>query len=324
MHLCSDHIDVYHGKLGNNPNVTATAVNDLIVEGAHSCTTGVISASGGGYTGITGTAPTFTITDNDTASITLAKNASVASVGSAGSVINYTIQISNTGNVAATAITVTDTLVSVVCPTSGGNTIATLAPSTSETCAASYIATQADFDTNGGGDGDIDNSASASGSAGGVPVAASGSEAVLCTQNPALTLVKSANQAGPLTAGQTIVYSFLATNTGNVTLSNVSIDETAFNGTSPPSRHADQRGTDRCCATWRLVGFNGEQRRLDCFETGRFCPVPNQLHGDAKRRGCAAVGIASRPATGQNSAHDKAPGLYAFRCCNPPPPPRSA
>ena len=214
--------------------VTTTAVNDLIVEGAHSCTTGTISASGGGYTGVTGTAPTFTITDNDTASITLAKDASVASVGSAGGVINYTIQISNTGNVAATAITVTDTLVSVVCPTSGGNTIATLAPSTSETCTASYTATQVDFDTNGGGDGDIDNSASASGTSGGVPVSASDSEAVLCTQNPALTLVKSANQAGPLTAGQTIVYSFVATNTGNVTLSDVSIDETAFNGTSPP------------------------------------------------------------------------------------------
>jgi predicted Fe-Mo cluster-binding NifX family protein len=199
--------------------VTTTAVNDLIVEGAHSCTTGAISASSGGYTGITGTAPTFTITDNDTASITLAKNASVASVGNAGSVINYTIQITNTGNVAATAITVTDSLVPVVCPTSGTNTISTLAPSTSETCTASYTATQTDFDTNGGGDGDIDNSASASGTSGGVPVSASGSEAVLCTQNPALTLVKSANQAGPLTAGQTIVYSFVATNTGNVTLS---------------------------------------------------------------------------------------------------------
>ncbi len=214
--------------------VTTTAVNDLLVEGAHSCTTGSIAGSGSGYTGITGASQTFTITDNDTASITLTKNASVASVGSAGSVINYTIQVSNTGSGAATAITVTDTLVSVTCPTSGSNTIATLAPSASETCTASYTATQTDFDGNGGGDGDIDNSASASGVSGGVPVSASDSKAVLCTQNPSLTLVKSANKAGPLTAGETVTYTFLATNTGNVTLSNVSIDETAFNGTNPP------------------------------------------------------------------------------------------
>ena len=227
--------------------VTTTAVNDTLVEGAHSCTTGTISAAGSGYTGVTGTSPTFSITDNDTASITLTKNASVASIPSAGSVINYTIQITNTGSGPATAITVTDTLVSVVCPTSGANTIATLAPSASETCTASYTATQADFDTNGGGDGDIDNSASASGTSGGAPVSASDGEAVLCTQNPGLTLVKTANQSGPLTVGQVITYTFLASNTGNVTMSDVAVSETAFNGTNPPlGTPASRRRTASC------------------------------------------------------------------------------
>ncbi len=214
--------------------VTTTAVNDLLVEGAHSCTTGTIGGSGSGYTGVNGTSQTFTITDNDTASITLTKNASVASVTNAGNIINYTIQISNTGSGAATAITVTDTLVSVICPTSGTNTIASLAASSSETCTASYTVSQADFDNNGGGDGDIDNSASASGTSGGVPVSASGVKAVLCTQNPSLTLVKTANKAGPLVVGDVITYTFLASNTGNVSMANVSVSETAFNGTAPP------------------------------------------------------------------------------------------
>lgn len=214
--------------------VTTTAVNDLIVEGAHSCTTGVISAAGGGYAGVTGTAPTFTITDNDTASITLAKTASVASVTMPGQTINYSILITNTGTGAATSITVSDTLTPVTCPTSGTNTIASLAPAASETCTASYIAAQTDFDTNGGGDGDIDNTASATGTSGGVAVSASASRAVLCTPNPSLSFTKTANTSGPIVAGQVVRFFFDATNNGNVTLTNISPLETAFNGNNLP------------------------------------------------------------------------------------------
>ncbi len=214
--------------------VTTTAVNDVIVEGAHSCATGAVAASGGGYTGVTGAAPTFSIADNDLASITVAKNANVASVAAAGAVINYTVQVTNTGNVPATAISVTDTLVPVTCPTSGTNTIALLAASASETCTASYTVTQADFDNNGGGDGDIDNSASASGTSGGVAVGASNAAAVLCTQNASLIMVKSADQSGPLVAGQVVRYYFTVTNNGNVTMGNISATDTAFNGNNGP------------------------------------------------------------------------------------------
>ena len=214
--------------------VTVTAVNDLIVEGAHSCVTGIISAAGGGYAGVTGIAPTFTITDNDTASITLVKTAGVASVNMPGQTINYTILITNTGTGAATSITVSDTLTSVTCPTSGTNTIIALAPAASETCTASYTALQSDFDTNGGGDGDIDNTASASGTSGGVAVNASDSEAVLCTQNASLSFSKTADTAGPLIAGQVVRFYFDATNNGNVTLTGITPQETAFNGNNLP------------------------------------------------------------------------------------------
>jgi large repetitive protein len=215
-------------------SVATTAVNDLLVEGAHACTTGAIAASGSGYTGVSGTAPSFTITDNDLASVTLNKTAGVASVSTAGAVISYSIKITNTGNVNATGLTVSDTLVPVTCPTSGTNTIATLTPSSFETCTASYSANQTDFDTNGGGDADIDNSASVNGSSGGVSVAATGALAVLCPQNSSLTIVKTANKTGPLQIGEIITYSFIARNTGNVTLSDISVEELSFNGAAPP------------------------------------------------------------------------------------------
>ena len=53
-------------------------------------------------------------------------------------------------------------------------------------------------------------------------------------QTPAISIVKSVTSAGPYNAvGNTIAYQFVATNTGNVTLSDVSID-----------RHPDHPGRD--------------------------------------------------------------------------------
>jgi uncharacterized repeat protein (TIGR01451 family) len=222
------------GNWNTAQTVTTTAINDLLVEGAHSCTTGAITAAGSGYSGVTGTAPTFTITDNDTASLLLEKTANTTGVTAAGAVISYTIKVTNTGTVIATGITITDTLTSVTCPTSSANTIATLAPASFETCTANYSANQTDFDTNGGGDGDIDNTASAMGTAGGVSVSAADSATVLCTPVSTLTIVKSANKVGPLVVGDIVTYSFIAKNTGNVTLNDVSIAEVAFSGATPP------------------------------------------------------------------------------------------
>jgi uncharacterized repeat protein (TIGR01451 family) len=210
--------------------VTVTAVNDLLVEGAHSCTTGAIVATGGGITGATGPSPTFFITDNDTAAITVSKDADVPSVALAGDEIVYSVTVTNTGNVPATALTVTDALAPMVCPTSGNNTIASLAVGANEVCTASYFATQADFDTNGGGDGEINNTASVSGTAGGIPVSGSSQFAVDCAQVPSLDFEKTANLTGPLTVGQTVSYTFKATNNGNVTLSDVNVLELVFNG----------------------------------------------------------------------------------------------
>jgi uncharacterized repeat protein (TIGR01451 family) len=45
-----------------------------------------------------------------------------------------------------------------------------------------------------------------------------------------LSIQKTADTAGPLVAGQTVNYSYLVENTGNVTISGVSVVETAFNG----------------------------------------------------------------------------------------------
>jgi large repetitive protein len=132
--------------------------------------------------------------------------------------------VTNTGvALPITGITVTDTLGTPVCVTSGNATIASLAAGASEPCTFTYVATQVDFDGNGGGDGDIDNSASASGTVGGQPTSAIGATSVALILNPQLTIVKSANTAGPAAVNDVITYTYAVTNTGNLTISGVTI-----------------------------------------------------------------------------------------------------
>ena len=71
---------------------------------------------------------------------------------------NYTVTVTNTGNVTLTGVTVVD-------PLTGQNISGvTLAPGASQTFNTSYTLTQADLDGagNAGGDHDIDNTATAS------------------------------------------------------------------------------------------------------------------------------------------------------------------
>lgn len=65
-------------------------------------------------------------------------------IATPGDVINYTFEVSNSGEVTLNNILLSDPLVpAIACP--GGHPIATLAPAATETCTGSYAITQADF-----------------------------------------------------------------------------------------------------------------------------------------------------------------------------------
>lgn len=165
--------------------------------------------------------------------LTVTKTADKASVGTVGEAIVYSVTVTNTGNTTITGITVTDTLVSLICPTSGADTIASLAPGAGETCTGTYNLTQADLDSNGGGDGDIDNTASASGTgAGGSgPASANGSAAVALNIVNELSIAKSFvistdnGAPGVADVGDVVTYTYVVTNTGNVTLANIFVND---------------------------------------------------------------------------------------------------
>ncbi|MCY1508195.1 hypothetical protein D9M68_424960 [compost metagenome] len=160
----------------------------------------------------------------------------------AGDVIEYDFTVTNTGNVTITNIMVTDPIVTV-----SGGPLASLAPQASDstTFTATYTITQADIEL-----GAVYNLALAEGTdPNGNPIddesqdpSPVGTDDPLyeptcpdCTvtileQNPGIALIKTAifndeNNNGIAEAGETITYNFTVTNTGNVSLSDVTIND---------------------------------------------------------------------------------------------------
>ena len=205
--------------------------------------------------------------------LVLTKTASPTAVSSPG-VVNYTFSIENTGNVALTNITVTDPLPGLVI---SGGPIASLAPGSTDstTISATYTVTQAQIDAGT----PIPNTATATSDEG---VSDSDDATVTIVQNPALTLLKSGtvNDGGDgVDAGDTITYAFTVTNSGNVTVTDITIDDpvagvtvdggpidlapgaadsTTFTGTYTITQADINAGEFENCATANGTGPDGE------------------------------------------------------------------
>jgi uncharacterized repeat protein (TIGR01451 family) len=138
-----------------------------------------------------------------------------------GDVINYTFTVTNTGNVTLTDVLVTDPeVLTITCPS--GNPIPTLLVGATEVCTGSYSITQDDLNA-----GHFRNDADATGTSPTfVEVSDEDFHDETIPQDPELTLVKTGSTDLFSAAGQLIEYTFLVTNTGNVTISGpITIDD---------------------------------------------------------------------------------------------------
>jgi uncharacterized repeat protein (TIGR01451 family) len=139
-----------------------------------------------------------------------------------GNVIAYTFEVTNTGSTTLSNITVADPLPGLIfAPVA----VPTLAPAASAIAAtATYAITQADIDA-----GVVSNTATATGTdpVDG-PVTGSDTVATPLDQIPGIDLVKTVSLAGlstPPVAGEILTYSFTVTNTGSVTLTDVTVTD---------------------------------------------------------------------------------------------------
>ena len=165
--------------------------------------TNVASASNGTVTSNTATE---TVTAAQGPALTLAKNATPSTYAAVGATIAYTYTVTNAGNVSlAGPFTVTDDKTTVTCPPTPS-----LAVGAHITCTATYTITQADIDA-----GSVTNIASASN---GTVTSNTATETVTAAQGPALTLTKTPTPTTYAAVGDVIDYSYVVTNSGNVTL----------------------------------------------------------------------------------------------------------
>ncbi|MFM9446090.1 LPXTG cell wall anchor domain-containing protein [Streptomyces acidiscabies] len=226
-----------------------------------------------------------------------------------GQTITYTYRATNTGNVTLTGVTVKETNFSgsggtpaVSCP--GGS----LAPGASVTCTATYTVTQADVDA-----GKVTNSGTATGIPPGtttpVPSPPSPTNTVTGTQRPALTVAKSTDRTD-LVVGQTVTYSYRATNTGNVTITNLKVNESGFSGTgtlSPitcPSNWLAPGASVTCTATYTVTQADVDAGKLTNSATVSGTP-PNTSTPITSPPGTTTVTGTQKPALTVVKSADK-------------------
>jgi len=198
--------------------------------------TNTATASGAdGGTSVTSDPSTAVVNVTQSPNLLLEKTADVTSAAAAGTAVNYTFTVTNTGNVTLTDVKVTegdftgsDSLSAVSCPTTS------LDPGTDMACTATYSVSLKDMN-NGG---DLVNKAEASGVApnDGPTVTSDSSATVTVNQLPSLSLTKTADVSSVSAAGTTVTYTFTVTDTGNVTVTGVKIAELAgFTGSGTVS-----------------------------------------------------------------------------------------
>ncbi|MEB2780293.1 gliding motility-associated C-terminal domain-containing protein, partial [Algoriphagus sp. C2-6-M1] len=150
-----------------------------------------------------------------TPAIQIVKTDNGAEVDAAGDVITYTLTVTNTGNVTLTDVMVTDPLTGL------DQNVGTLVPGASTAVDTDYVVTQGDMDA-----GSILNTALTTGDAPGDEDPSDDDQVetpVIVAQ--AIQLVKTADQTEVKEIGQVITYTLTVTNTGNVTLTDVTITD---------------------------------------------------------------------------------------------------
>lgn len=161
------------------------------------------------------------------ASLIIDKTADVSSVDTAGDVINYTIRVTNTGSAVHSNVVVNDPLLGGnLTDKTGDNGNNLLEDGEVWVYSGAYTVTQTDLDNNGnlmGGSGMIHNTAVVVTDQITTPITATTDVPIVF--NPEIALIKTAEIAGTGLEGEVITYTFTVTNTGNVTLSNILVDD---------------------------------------------------------------------------------------------------
>ncbi len=237
-------IDCPETKLAPTESFTCTApyeVTQADIDAGRLVNTAEVSAEAPSGDALVSETSTVTVDAVQSPLLVLEKKATPDEADAAGDAIRYTFHVANEGNVTVTALQIVESAFSGTGALAAAECAkVSLAPGEDVTCEMAYALTQADVDA-----GAVTNTAVATASASGTPTTTDPSTAtVTIDRAPALSLVKSAQVATPgeIRAGDQITYSFVITNTGNVTIADPHVEEGAFTGTGPLDDPACENG----------------------------------------------------------------------------------
>ena len=201
--------------------------------------------------------------------IEVVKTSDTEELTEVGQEITYSFEVTNTGNVTLADVEVDDTdfsgsgeLSAIECP----DEAASLAPGQSVTCTATYEVTQEDLDS-----GELTNTATATGTPPGdtpPPNSPPSEVTVPIDPKPGIKVVKTSDTKEITAAGQKVTYRFEVTNTGNVPLRDVTVDEGEFSGTGTtpvvtcPESTLAPRASMTCTATYVVTQADVESGEL--------------------------------------------------------------
>ena len=172
----------------------------------------------------------------------------------------------------------------------------TLAPGAGTTCTGSYLTTPSNLPEN------IPNSATASGTpAKGQLQAAAANANVAFVAQPAWTLVKTPNPTLYSGPNQTINYSYLLTNTGNVAIGSIAITDTKVTTVTCPQSSLNVNGSMTCTGSYQT----------------KAADVPNSIVNSATATGIAQFGVLANATAQATVAFTSAPTWTLVKTPNP-------
>jgi uncharacterized repeat protein (TIGR01451 family) len=195
-----------------------------------------------------------------------------------GETITYTFVVKNTGKVTMTDVSVNDPMLAKYGVAISPASVATLAPGAEATFTATYTAVQADIDG-----GKVENTATGTGTPPtGVPIVSPPDTVVVPPdQTSGMTIEKTGtlndkDGDGLLDQGESISYSFLVRNTGNVTLTNVTVNDpllaNAGIAVTPGPQTLAPGGTATFTATYQPTQADIDAGKVENTATGTGTP----------------------------------------------------
>lgn len=232
-------------------------------------------------------AATAEVTANTSSSLAVAKIVSPTTYANVGDVLTYTVVVTNTGTTSLSNVTVADPKASLTC--SPSTPVATLAPAATITCSGEYAVNQADIDSSS-----VTNTATATGTdPSGKTVQGEGkARAGGPVQKPSLYVSKTMSPSTFSQVGQKLAVTIIATNVGNVTLTNVRVVDTKATITCSPATPVPALapgGVITCNGTYTVTQADMDAGRIDNIGTGAAKDDAGETVRDASDASVPAV-----------------------------------